>query len=120
MQLVGEQGNGATTKDDPITFKKACGSWAIVRRDFIPERTKHGVILTAAGRQELKQEVATGTVICVGDGSNPHAKGADSRPPCSGGDRIMWSRYGERMLQEDDEGDLVAVPFPEIMGVLTS
>lgn len=106
-------------QEKPATlFKKACGSWAIVKRDHMPEHTKAGIILTAGGRQELKQEVATGDVICVGDGDNPHNRLANSKPPCAGGDRIMWSRYGERVLEEREDGDLVAVPFPEIMGVI--
>jgi co-chaperonin GroES (HSP10) len=100
-------------------FKKACGSWCIVRRDYMPEHTKAGILLTAGGRQELKQEVAQGEVICVGDGTHPHGRGGGLvSAPCSGGDRIMWSRYGERVLEEREDGDLVAVPFPEIMGVI--
>ena len=106
-------------QDKPeMLFKKAAGSWAIVRRDYMPEHTKAGILLTVGGRQELKQEVATGEVLCVGDGSNPHNRIAQSDPPCAGGDRIVWSRYGERVLEEREDGDLVAVPFPEIMGVI--
>jgi len=100
-------------------FKSACGCWAVVRRDYMNPNTKSGIIITAGGMKELRQEVATGEVLCVGDGSNPHMKSAPVQsPPCHGGDRIMWSRYGERLLEEREEGDLVAIPFPEIIGVI--
>lgn len=103
---------------EETVFKKAAGCWAIVRRDYMAPHTKAGILLTAGGVSELRKEVATGEVICVGDGSNPHAKMPQQAPPCHGGDRIMWSRYGERILEEHDEGDLVAIPFPEIIGVI--
>lgn len=104
--------------DNEIQFKKACGSYVIVKRDYIAESTKHGVILTAGGRAELRQETASGAVLHVGDGSNPSSRSLESKPPCAEGDRVFWSRYEERVIETSDEGDLVAVPFPAIIGVL--
>lgn len=109
-----------TREKDPVTFKSAAGNWVVARRDYIAPSTKHGILMTAGGMKELQQEVATGTVICVGPGGIPHGPTQNISRPCNGGDRIMWSRYGERVLSEHDDGDMVAIPFPEIIGVVNA
>lgn len=105
-------------EDKGIEFKRACGAWAIINRDYMPETTKHGLVLTRGGRAEMEKETASGTVVHVGDGSNPFSRSQESKPNCEPGERVFWDRMQERVLEVRDEGDLVAVPFPAIMGVL--
>ncbi len=111
--------NIVSSRDEKaVTFKSASGNWVVARRDYIAPSTKHGILMTAGGMKELQQEIATGTVICVGPGGVAHRPGQELAKPCNGGDRIMWSRYGERVLSEHDDGDMVAIPFPEVIGVV--
>jgi len=101
-----------------LEFQKACGSWCIVQRDFMPGETRGGIMLTRGAQQEFLKETASGTVLKVGDGSSPQSRSVESRPVCAEGDRIWWSRYEERVVEVRDGGDLVAVPFPAIIGVI--
>lgn len=107
-----------TSLKEAVTFKNASGHWVVARRDYIDPSTKGGIMLPTSMRAELQKEVATGTVICVGSGGATNA-GTRLDRPCTGGDRIIWSRYGERIVNEEDEGDLVAIPYQEVIGVIS-
>lgn len=95
----------------------AANTWIIARRDHVDEKTQGGIFLPAATRQAQERETGCGVVESVGDGTNPH-NGGSGTPPCVPGDRIIWSTYAERVVLSQEEGDLVAIPFKEMIGVL--
>ncbi len=100
----------------------AKNAWIIARRESVPEKTKLGLLIPNSARDEAaeRRETCVGLVLSVGDGKNPMS-GPDGTPPCEAGQRIMWSTYAERILiRDNDEGDLVAFPFKELIGVLAA
>lgn len=118
MQLLGS--NGKATKEE-ILFQGVAGTWVVARRDYMTPSSKGGIHIPHSAMASLQKEIATGTCIAVGEGTNPN-NGSKIPLPCSGGDRILWSRYAERVIQPGDDvaeiGDLVCMPFGEIVGVL--
>lgn len=104
---------------DTIVIPKARNTWIIARRKHVDEKTQGGIFLPHAVREGIQKETGVGVVESVGNGDNPH-NGGTGVPPCKPGDVIVWSTYAERVVLSDEESDIVAVPFKELIGVLES
>lgn len=104
---------------ETIVVPKARNTWIIARRKHIEEKTTGGIFLPHAVREGIQKETGVGVVESVGNGDNPH-NGGQGVPPCKVGDVIVWSTYAERVILSEDESDIVAVPFKELIGVLES
>lgn len=106
--------------EETIVVPKARNTWIIARRKHIEEKTQGGIFLPHQVREGIQKETGVGVVESVGDGANPHNGGTPGTPPCKVGDVIVWSTYAERVVISDDESDVVAIPFKELIGVLES
>ena len=104
---------------ETIVIPKARNTWIIARRKHVEEKTTGGIFLPHAVREGIQKETGVGVVESVGNGDNPH-NGGQGVPPCKVGDVIVWSTYAERVILSEDESDIVAVPFKELIGVLES